>query len=279
VAMLMDWNSWWALELASGPSRDMDFLGDMARWYRPFHARNIAVDIVNPAADSDYSGYALVVAPMLYMTKPGVAEALAAYVRGGGRLLATVMTGIADENDRCVFGAYPGKLRRVVGAWVEETDALRPEEANAMCVAPGLGLPRERYACGFLCDLLRLETAEPLAWYESDFYANVPCVTRNRFGQGTAWYVGTRPENAFMDDLVDAICQDTGISGLYRADAGVEITRRVGERGATVFMLNHSDSPAAVDLNSTVLTDLLTGEILTGHMEIGGRDVRVCAET
>ena len=278
VAMLMDWNSWWALELASGPSKDMDFLKTMAAYYRPFHARNIAVDIVNPGPDTDYSGYALVMAPMLYMTKPGVAEALTEYVRGGGRLLATVMTGLADENDRCVFGAYPGKLREALGIWVEETDALRPEEGNHLRVVGGLGLSRQRYDCGFLCDLLHAETAEPLAFYEDDFYAGMPCVTRNRFGKGAAWYVGTQPEDDFLAELTDAICREAGIEGLFDADPGVELTRRVGEKGSTVFMLNHNPGPAAVELGGAVLEDLVTGETLTGRVELAGGDARVCRE-
>ena len=278
VAFLMDWNSWWALELSSGPSRDMDYLRTLSAYYRPFHARNIAVDFVNPAADTDYSGYALVVAPMLYMIKPGVAEALTEYVRGGGRLLATVMTGLADENDRCVFGAYPGKLRDAMGIWVEETDALRPEEGNGIVVRETLKLPRERYACGFLCDVLHAESAEVLAVYEDDFYAGTPCVTRNRFGAGAAWYVGTQPEDAFLDDLTDAICREAGIAGLCASEPGVEVARRVGERGATVFLLNHNAHPARVDLGGARLADLLTGETLTGLVELPGRGVRVCRE-
>ncbi|MDO4867112.1 MAG: beta-galactosidase [Clostridia bacterium] len=278
VAFLMDWNSWWALELASGPSRDMEYLKTLSAYYRPFYARNIAVDFVDPAPDTDYSGYALVVAPMLYMTKPGVAEALTEYVRGGGRLLATVMTGLVDENDRCVFGAYPGKLRDAMGIWVEETDALRPDEGNGLAVCGPLKLPRERYDCGFLCDVLHAESAEALAVYEDDFYAGTPCVTRNRFGAGTAWYVGTQPEDAFLDDLTDAICREAGIEGLFASEPSVEATRRVGERGATVFLLNHNAHPAHVDLGGARLVDLLTGETLTGRVELPGRGVRVCRE-
>ena len=53
-------------------------------------------------------------------------------MKNGGTLVTTVMYGLADENDRCVFGAYPGKLKDMLGIWVEETDALRPYEQNHM---------------------------------------------------------------------------------------------------------------------------------------------------
>jgi beta-galactosidase len=273
AAILMDWNNWWALELASGPSKDMDYLKTLARYYKPFHDKNIPVDIVNPAADTDYSGYSLVVAPMLYMTKPGVAERLTEYVKNGGTLIATVMSGLADENDRCVFGEYPGKLRDVLGIWVEETDALRPEESNRMIIEKPSSFSRESYECTFLCDLLHCRAAQPLARYESDFYAGMPCVTKNKFGQGTAYYIGTQPEDAFLSDLLQTICADTGLSGLYSAEPGVEITRRIGEKGATVFVLNHNAAEAQADFGRAVLENRLTGERMTGKQTIPGRDV------
>lgn len=94
------------------------------------------------------------------------------------------MSGLADENDRCVFGAYPGKLKEMLGIWVEETDALRPYEKNRMRLTDNLQLSEKEYDCGFLCDIIHPEGgAEVLASYKEDFYADTPCVTRNFFGK------------------------------------------------------------------------------------------------
>ena len=277
VAILMDWNSWWALEQSSGPSKDMDYLDALSRYYRPFHERSIPVDFVNPGADTDYSGYALVVAPMLYMTREGVAERLTEYVREGGRLVTTVMSGLVDENDRCVFGEYPGKLRDVLGVWVEEVDALRPDESNRIHLTGALPMKQESYGCNFLCDLLHTRGAEALAVYEEDFYAGMPCVTRNRFGKGEAYYVGTQPEHAFLTELMGLICVDAGISGLFPAEEGVEITRRVSEKGEVIFVLNHNRTGAAeVDFGASRLTDLLHGGTVTGKRQIAAQDVLIC---
>jgi beta-galactosidase len=273
TAILLDWNNWWALELASGPTKDMDYLKTVSLYYKPLHDRNIPVDFVNPGADTDYSRYALVIAPMLYMTKPGVTERLTDYVRAGGTLIATVMTGLADENDRCVFGEYPGRFRDVLGIWVEETDALRPEESNRMRLGNGISLPQSSYECSFLCDLLHTRTAKALAFYEKDFYAGMPCVTRNNYGMGCAYYIGTQPENAFLTDLLDAVCSKVGISAAYAAEPGLEITERIGERGECVFVLNHTEGPKEADFGKSTLTNLLTDETISGRKAIPGRDV------
>ena len=274
VAMLMDWNSWWALELTSGPSKDMDFLKTFSRYYHAFHRRNIPVDIVNPS-DRELTGYDLVVAPMLYMTKEGVGEKITEFVRQGGTLVTTVMSGLVDENDRCIFGEYPGKLRDVLGIWVEEVDALRPDERNRILMNGTMPGMAESYECSFLCDLLHTRSAEALATYESDFYAGMPVVTRNHFGTGNAYYIGTEPDDAFLNDFMGRICEDIGLTAPFAAAENVEVTRRVNDKGITIFVLNHNHEPAWVDFGASRLTRLTNGESMTGRVTVAPQDVLV----
>lgn len=278
AALLFDWESWWAIELASGPSKDMDYLRTAAKYYKGLYQNGLPTDVIG--VEDNFGGYKLLVAPMLYMLKPGLAEKLRAFVENGGTLVATTMTGIADENDRCVFGAYPGPLRETFGLWVEETDALFPHEANSMRVeapAPGLAAGGE-YGCGFLCDVLRPTTAQVLARFGSDFYADGPCLTRNAAGKGQAYYIATQPDDAFLKDFLGGLCAGLGIAPVLHADAGVEITRRQNEQGSVIFVLNHNQAPARVDLGSASYTDLLTGQALQGAAEIPARDVWVLQE-
>ena len=273
VGILFDWNNWWALELSSGPSKDMDYLKTAAKYYRAFYEKNIPVDILS--TDAPLSGYSLIVAPMLYMMKEGVAERITEFVRNGGTFAATTMSGLVDENDRCIFGEYPGKLKEVLGIRVEETDALRPEESNRMVLNGSFPLPEGRYSCGFLCDILHTETARTLACYESDFYSGSPCLTENRFGQGRAYYIGTEPEDAFLSDFFGRLCQETQIFPLYQAASGVEITNRVSQKASVVFVLNHNRQEAWADFGSDRLKNYQTGEILTGLVSIAPWDVLV----
>ena len=56
-------------------------------YYHPLSGLNIAVDIVSP--DSDLSKYRLVIAPLLYMLRPGVAKNIEQFVARGGNFLTT----------------------------------------------------------------------------------------------------------------------------------------------------------------------------------------------
>jgi len=276
VGMLFDWNNWWALELASGPSRDMDYLKTFSLYYKTMYSQNIAVDVLRFGAD--LTGYEIIVAPMLYMTKEGVAEQLTEFVEKGGTVVTTVMSGLADENDRCIFGAYPGKLKEMLGIWVEETDALRPYEKNVMKLTDSLVLPEKEYECGFLCDIIHTEDAQVLAAYGEDFYAGGPCVTVNEYGQGKAYYIGTQPEQDFLEELMKVIVKDSGIKPLYPAEAGMELTRRVSEKGDVVFAINHNKHTSWVDFGEEQLINLMNDEVLTGKVQLAAGDVLVCGK-
>lgn len=273
VGMLFDWNNWWALELSSGPSKDMDYLKTCAKYYRPFHERNIPVDILSTEAELE--GYKIILIPMLYMMKEGVAEKLTRFTRNGGILIATVMSGLVDENDRCVFGEYPGKLRDVLGIWVEETDALRPEESNRIVVTEGTGFAKAEYDCGFLCDIIHLRGAKSLGSYGADFYQGSPCVTKHEYGQGTAYYIGTEPCHEFLQELTGQALEEAGVHALYAAGEPVEITRRDSEKGQTVFVINHGREASWVDFGEEMLKDYITGRVLTGRTAIQPWDVIV----
>ena len=103
----------------------------------------------------------------------------------------------------------------------------------------------------------------------------MPCLTRNSYGKGTAYYIGTEPDDAFLADFMAQVCEDCGIRPVYEAEENVEVTRRVNDKATTIFVLNHNQEEAWVDFGSDRLTSLLTGEELTGRCRIAGRDAFV----
>ena len=161
----------------------------------------------------------------------------------------------------------------MLGLWVEETDALFPHEHNGMIFQTPVPGFADAYGCGFLCDILHTEGAESLAVYDRDFYAGTPCFTRNAFGEGAAYYIGTEPDANFLRALCARVCEQAGIAPAYCAPEGVEITMRDAENGPVVFILNHNAENAQVELGGEGHKNLLTGDTLSGTVTIAGRDV------
>ncbi|MCI9136507.1 MAG: beta-galactosidase [Lachnospiraceae bacterium] len=248
TAIMFDWENWWAIEYSAGPSVSLKYKDEVLKYYEALHSQNIPVDVIGEG--DDLSRYKLVIAPILYMTKPGVDERIRAFVSQGGTFVTTYFSGYVDENDLVVIGGYPGRLRDILGIWVEEIDAL-PEHKKNEFIYGG-----QTFEAGLVCDIMHLEGAEALAEYQEDFYAKTPVVTRNCFGTGSAYYVGTRSEKGFYQKLLADICSQSQIMPAAKVPEGIEAVKRVRERETYLFLLNHTEEEKEI-LLSEHGTDLI----------------------
>lgn len=260
VAVIFDWDNYWALEYTSGPTVDLKYVEQIHRYYRYFYEQNIAVDLV--PVDADLSKYKLVAAPVLYMIKEGMQERLTDFVKQGGALLTTYMSGIVDQSDNVHLGGYPGPLRELAGIWVEEIDALAPEQSN------GVSLVNEDLSgtSNLVSDLIHLENAEALAHYTSNFYAGMPVVTKNTFGDGTVYYFGGQLEDQLQDQLFKTIVEESDITPVIEEATKLEIACRENEEAKFFVIINFHEEAQPLPEMFVGKTDLLTGEVLSSEM-------------
>jgi beta-galactosidase len=273
VAIVFDWENWWALEYSSGPSRDLKYVAQVEKYYNALFNMNIAVDIISPGAD--LSKYKLVIAPVLYMIKTGVAQRVEKFVEQGGTFVTTFFSGLVNENDLVTLGGYPGELRKVMGIWAEEIDALYPDMKNQVVMVEPLGDLGGVYECGLLCDLIHVESAKVLAVYGKDFYVGRPVLTENSFGKGKAYYVASDPETTFIKGFIKYLCEGQGMKAPLEAVQGVEITQRFKEDQSFTFILNHRDEQVEINLEDGRYRELISGQEKRGRMVLPAKDVAI----
>ncbi|MGI6367235.1 MAG: beta-galactosidase [Anaerolineae bacterium] len=271
VALLFDWENWWAIDLSVGPSVDLDYIASCKAYYAAFWQANIPVDVVRP--DADLSSYQMVVAPMLYMLRPGVAANLSEFVARGGTLVVGSFSGIVDEHDLATQDGYPGELRPVLGIWVEEHDPLLEGQQVPVRSEPW-GRLTGNYQASVMCDLLHLEGAQGRAWYDGEFYAGMPAITENAWGKGRALYVAAEMDARLLSDLLLTLCDQHDIAPCLAAPAGVEVTQRSKEGVQVTMLLNHGKQEAVVPLDAEY-RDLLSGEPVQGNLKLAPCDVRI----
>ena len=207
--------------------------------------------------DADFSKYKVVVAPVLYMIKEGMKEALTELVKNGGVLITTFMSGLVDQSDNVYLGGYPGPLKEMAGVWVEEIDALAPEYMNKVTFADGTEVP-----CNLLCDVMHLEGAECLATYAEDFYAGTPAVTKNQFGKGYTYYIGTNMNGDGIAKVLDMAVAQADVSSVIQEETELEVTCRKADNCTYYFVLNFKDKDIEVPSCFVGCEDALTGEIV-----------------
>ncbi len=272
VALLFDWDNWWAVEYSAGPSCELKYRDEVLNYYTALHERNISVDIIG--VEDELEKYKIVIAPILYMTKGSYDEKIREFVYNGGTFITTFFSGIVNENDLVVTGGYPGKLRDIMGIWVEEIDALPNGTENSFT------LGNDKYPATLLCDIMHLEGAEALSFYESDFYKNTPCITKNYFGDGTAYYVGTRSCNDFYSEFLKFICNEKNVIPVWETPHDVEATKRIKDGCSYIFLLNHSNELKTIYSDNTYV-DLLSRKTYQRGQEIilKAKEVIILEET
>ena len=253
AAIVFDWDNWWATSLSAGPSDAMDYFGEVYQYYRTLLKMHIPVDMIG--VEDSLSDYKILVAPMLYMCKDGFDEKIRSFVKDGGTFVTTYFSGYVEDHDLVITGGYPGRLRDILGIWVEESDAIPPEKTWHT-----FHYEHETYPAEILCDLLHLEGAESLGEYDNDFYAGMPAVTVHGFGKGKAYYVAARSSETFYNKFFDRILKEQGVEPVVTGEfeTCIEATVRENEKGSFLFLLNHGESVGSVTLKQGG-TDLLSG--------------------
>jgi beta-galactosidase len=251
TAILLDWESWWALELDSKPSAAVRMREGLYSFYKPLYEAKIPVDFAHPG--SDLSTYRLVIAPNLYLVTDDPVDNILQYVSDGGTLLMSFFSGIVDGRDHIRLGGYPAPFRELLGLRIEDFVPMATGEANRLDTTDG-----ESYGCDMWADLIHLEGAEPQASYTEDFYADTPAVTRNVFGEGAAYYLGTRPEELYTKSLLQRVYEEAGVKPTADVPPGVDAVRRKTEDASFLFLLNHNKEAVEVRVPNPG-QDLLTG--------------------
>ena len=262
AAVLFDWSNRWAIKDMQGMAHDTkNYEKEVRKFYNIHLKKGINADIVFPL--EDLSSYSLVVLPMYYAVSKEAGAWLKEYVKNGGTVVATYLTAYVNENTLAYLGGFPGAgLGEVFGLYAEELDTLYPTDSNAVLMKDGNKAIVKDY-----CELIKLTGAEVLGTYESDFYAGMPAVTVHSYGNGKAYYIGTRMEEEDLIKFFTPIWSECGIKEKELPE-GVEYLTRTAEDGSTFdFYVNYNAMPVTVQLSKDG-TNILNGEAVSGKVEI-----------
>ncbi|HEY0247971.1 MAG TPA: beta-galactosidase [Gryllotalpicola sp.] len=232
VAILWDWESWWALSQSAIPA-ETDYPTAVLDWHAALLRRGVVVDFVRPGAPLD--GYGLVIAPALQVASSEELDVLAAYAESGGQLVVGCQTGVLDRELHVYLGGYLGgagsALQRVLGLAIEEFAPLRHAGDTASVIGDFEGAATQWQ------ELTVVRDAEVLARFGDGQAAGQAAITRRASGgRGAGWYVATAPAPELADALIDRLLVDAEIDPPFAEPlVGVETV----ERGGVRFVLNH----------------------------------------
>jgi beta-galactosidase len=244
VALIYDEENHWGVEFSTTARWDERSYDNQVRdHYRAFWNRGIAVDVISSLAD--FSSYKILVAPVLYMLLPGVAECITEFVEKGGTFVTTFWSGYVNEENKAIFGGAPGALSEVLGIRSEELDACD----NAM------EFNGKIWKTLLFAEIIHPEGADVISTFKNEFYAGAPALTCNSYGLGKAYYMCAAHDENFMNEFYGRLIKDAGVKTLYDRPLPKGMTCR--ERGGKLFIMNFAPISNEVTLpgGKTIVID------------------------
>lgn len=194
AALLLDTDSRWMVEQASGPRNDgqRQHIETAMRHFEALQARSISVDVVS--RDADFSRYSLVVLPMAVHLDQDCVDRLKTFVKQGGSLVVTYSSGLYDRWQCLVSGGYPYGLLSCLGIRVIEQDQL--EHGQSISINWKRDTNTSDLCAYHYCELIEVEKeTEVLSTYAEGLYEGSPIHTRHPFEKGYAYYQGARTDD------------------------------------------------------------------------------------
>ncbi|MFI6948528.1 beta-galactosidase [Streptomyces sp. NPDC050422] len=257
VAILHDWDAWWAGAQEGRPSSLLDYTEVVQRWHRALWENGVVTEFARPEAD--LSRFKAVAVPHLYLLSDASIDNLVAYAQGGGTLVCGFFSGIADLDDRIRPGGMDARLRELFG--IRTLHEWWPLDAGSAVACDGFD--------GTLWseELEAAEGTEVVAAYRDGELAGLPAVLR----RGRARYLSTLPTPVALRGLLGDVVREAGVEPVLAGlPDGVEAVRR----GDLLFLLHHGRDTVSVAVPGTH-EDLLTGEKAVDRVELGRHGVAV----
>lgn len=244
----------------------MYYLEQLKSLHDGFTSIGVGVDIIDESAD--LSEYEIVLAPTMLIDHEETEKALHDFAAQGGTVLLTNRSGVKDSYNKCVMQPLPGIYREMVGARVREynapgsylgrleltDDVLRENYKKSCRYYPGgeadEKLSRENAVYRQWCDILEAETAQVLAEYGDRYYSGSAAVTRNCYGAGTVYYIGTVCDRMFYISLAKCMASEKKIFYYDNLPLGVEVTYRQKGEKLWRFVFNNTNKEQKVCLDS-----------------------------
>ncbi|MDU0348378.1 beta-galactosidase, partial [Actinomyces sp. MRS3W] len=250
---------------------------DVFRWvYDALFDLNIEVDVVPADAPLErLARYAVLVVPALYVTPAATTTALRDYVAGGGHLVTTFRTGVADENVQVFTDRQPHGLSSLLGLGTDqftrpEGVALRPTGALAAALSDDAAAdptdPAVLATSAFMELLTPVDAAacegdaavEVLAEYDHHAWSG-PAVAARAVGTGSITHLATWTSPELLAAVLRLVAERAGVVDWAQDLAGrVTVRRGVNGRGRELaYFLNYSRD--AVELTLPIGGDDVLG--------------------
>lgn len=241
-----------------GPGK---YNGILRPMYDALYNMNVGVDFIDPTSTT-LENYKLVIVPALYAAPDTLLQRLNKFVKNGGHVVYTFKSGFADEHNKVRTTSQPGIIGEACG--IQYTEFTVP--VNVGLKGDPFNVGNDNKAEKWM-ELITPTTAKVLAWYDHPAWGKYAAVTQNKYGKGTATYIGFWANDALNSKILEGAVKEAGLWGKDQELHFSLITKSgTNLKGKTIhYYFNYSATPKTFTYPYKNGTELLSeGKINTG---------------
>jgi beta-galactosidase len=253
--------------------KDLSY-NNVVRWmYDALYKMNIECDFIFPES-GNLNKYSIIIVPALYSVKEEVLTELDHFVEQGGILIASFKTGVSNEYVTVYHDDQPHILSECLG--ISYNQFTEPKNITLT------GLIDKEAEVKYWMELIKPTKAEVLANYNHKYWGEYAAVTRNKYGSGTAYYIGCYTTEEVLQEVYKRALVDCGLTQNIPSVAWPIILRNgINQDGDRLhFYLNYSSEEKYVICPYHSCTDLLSGKSykMRDKLELKDWDVSILKE-
>ncbi|MDD7390289.1 MAG: beta-galactosidase [Lachnospiraceae bacterium] len=191
---------WFGIEATAAGNSGIGYNDVVRRLYDALYRMNIECDFIWPESEN-LNRYKAIFVPALYAAPDSLLEKLKQYTADGGTLVATFKTAFANEYVKVSHEVQPHILNSCFGVTYHQFTFPKNVGLSGSIIGENPHAQAEIFM-----ELLIPEGAEVLASYDHYNWKDYAAVTKNRFGKGTAVYIGCMTDgetlNAILKDAL-----------------------------------------------------------------------------
>jgi len=237
-----------------------------------FYALGHAVGCVHPG--DSLAGLSVYFVPHFAVFDPAWISGWTRWVEAGGVLVIGARTGSKDLNNNVVAETFPGALRPLVGATVEEYGRQNRPDKRPLTMGFAQGEVRTEW----WYEALRPDAdTDVVARWQGRHLTGEAAVTSRRIGRGAVLYVGTYFTAEVVAAIEPVLNQMGALPELAVPMPGVETVVRSGAGKRLRFFINHNGTPSRVVLPSDG-HELISDVPVAGEINLAAGEVAVVWE-
>ena len=212
--------------------------------YDALYRMNVGVDFVDPTS-MNIENYKILVVPALYAAPDSLLERLNQFVKKGGRIVYTFKSGFSDQDVKVRTCHQPGIISEACGIYYSQFTVPQNVSLKGDPFQVGDG----NNTVNTWMELITPTTAKVLAYYHHPVWGKYAAITQNKYGKGTATYIGCMTSNQVIEKILSNEVKNAGLWGEAQKLYYPLITKEgMNEQGNTVrYFFNYSSKTVSLN--------------------------------